>query len=216
VSGVGIAPERQQEIRNALGSNPRVVVRFTDSPPANAQDQPVGPSDTPTGGDVRQLQARLAEQLGGRVNLEQLSVQVLDSSESLMARAYALRRLAEQFPVAVERELNGGDRDLLKRLRAEHSAALRHQISEIDRELQPILATMPGGAGTPPDNGPPSEPWQAATEALFQSARGLDKLVGVMFGAAPSDAPGGQLPAQLKTGLAQLRSRLDSYERSNK
>jgi hypothetical protein len=216
VSGVGIAPERQQEIRNALGSNPRVVVRFTDSPPVNAQDQPVGPSDTPTGGDVRQLQARLAEQLGGRVNLEQLSVQVLDSSESLMARAYALRRLAEQFPVAVERELNGGDRDLLKRLRAEHSAALRHQISEIDRELQPILATMPGGAGTPPDNGPPSEPWQAATEALFQSARGLDKLVGVMFGAAPSDAPGGQLPAQLKTGLAQLRSRLDIYERSNK
>jgi hypothetical protein len=216
VNGVGIAPARQQEIRNALGSNPRVVVHFSDSPPANVQDQTAAPSDTPTGGDVRQLQARLAEQLGGRANLEQLASQVLDSSESLMARAYALRRLAEQFPSAAEQELNPKDKELLKRLRAEHSAALRQQAAQIDRELQPVLSTVPGGAGTPPDNGPPSEPWQAATEALFQSARGLDKLVGVMFGAAPSDAPGGQLPAQLKTGLAQLRSRLDIYERSNK
>jgi hypothetical protein len=37
-----------------------------------------------------------------------------------------------------------------------------------------------------------------------------------MFGAAPSETPVGQLPSQLKTGLAQLHARLDIYERSNK
>jgi anti-sigma factor RsiW len=215
VSGTGLAPGRQQEIRNALGSKARVVVHFSDSPPATAPGQPVAPNDTPTG-DVRQLQAKLAEQLGGRANLEQTSAQVLDSSESLMARAYALRRLAEQFPSTAEQELNATDRQLLARLRAEHSTALRRQVTDIDRELQPILASVNGGAPTPSDPGNPAEPWQAATEELFQSARRLDKLVGVMFGAAPSETPVGQLPAQLKTGLAQLHVRLDIYERSNK
>jgi len=133
-----------------------------------------------------------------------------------MARAYALRRLAEQFPLAADQELNATDRQLLTRLRAEHSTALRRQVTEIDRELQPILATVPGDAGSAPNSGNPTEPWQAATEDLFQSARKLDKLVGVMFGAAPSETSVGQLPVQLKTGLAQLRARLDIYERSNK
>jgi anti-sigma factor RsiW len=215
VSGTGLAPARQQEIKNALGSKAHVVVRFSDSPPATAPDQPVAPNDAPAG-DVRQLQARLAEQLGGRANLEQLSAQVLDSSESLMARAYALRRLAEQFPLAAEQELNASDRQLLARLRGEHSTALRRQVTEIDRELQPILAMVPGDPGSAPNSGNPTEPWQAATEDLFQSARKLDKLVGVMFGAAPSETSVGQLPVQLKTGLAQLHARLDIYERSNK
>ena len=215
VSGVGIAPARQQEIKNAIGSRPHVLVRFSDSPPARAQEQPVAPNDSTAGGDVRQLQSRLAEQLGGRANLEQLAAQVLDSSELLMARAYALRRLAEQFPVAAERELSATDRQLLQRLRAEHSAALRQQATEIDLDLQPILTSVNGDAGSP-SNGIPSEPWQAATEDLFQSARRLDKLLGVMFGAAPSEIPAGQIPAQLKTSLAQLRVRSDIYERSNK
>jgi hypothetical protein len=216
VSGIGLAPGRQQQIKSALGSKAHVVVRFSDSPQATAPDQPVPTNDTPTTGDVRQLQARLAEQLGGRANLEQLSAQVLDSSESLMPRAYALRRLAEQFPLTAEQELNASDRQLLTRLRAEHSAALRQQVTDIDRELQPILANVNGGAPNAPDNGNPAEPWQAVTEELFQSARRLDKLVGEMFGAAPSETPVGQLPAQLKTGLAQLHARLDIYERSNK
>jgi anti-sigma factor RsiW len=216
VSGIGLAPGRQQEIKSALGSKAHVVVRFSDSPPATAPDQPVASNDTSTAGDVRQLQVRLAEQLGGRANLEQLSAQVLDSSESLMARAYALRRLAEQFPLTSEQELSASDRQLLTRLRAEHSTALRRQVTNLGRELQPILANGSGGTPPPPDNGNPAEPWQAATEELFQSARRLDKLVGVMFGAAPSETPVGQLPSQLKTGLAQLHARLDVYERSNK
>ena len=216
VRGVGIAAARQQEIRNAIGSNPRVVVRFSDSPPAAVEEHPIVTTDAPPAGDIRQLQTRLAEQLGGRANLEQLAAEVLDSSESLMARAYALRRLAEQFPVAAERELSLTDRELLKRLRAEHASALRRQASEIDRKLEPVLATVPGDRGTTPDNSIPPGPWQAATEDLFQSARRVDKLLGVMFGAAPSETPGGQVPAQLKTSLAQMRARVDIYERSNK
>jgi hypothetical protein len=216
VSGVGISPERQQEIKNAIGSKPNVIVRFSDSSPATVQEPSTAPTPAASAADLRQLQTRLAEQLGGRGNLEQLAAQVLDSSESLMARAYALRRLAEQFPAAAERELSAPDKDLLHRLRAEHSAALRQHAGYIDRQLQPLLDTVAAAAGTTPDDGSPSEPWQAATEDLFQTARRLDKLLGVIFGAAPSETPVGQIPAQLKTTLAQLRARVDIYERSNK
>ena len=162
------------------------------------------------------LQTQLAEQLGGRANLEQLSAQVLESSESMMARVYALRRLAEQFPSSTERELSLPDRQLLLRLRVEHSTALRQQALQIGRMLEPILAPLSGDSGTAPDQNAPSQPWQAATEGLFQSARRMDKLVGVMFGAAPNDTPWEQIPSQLRTSMAELRLRLDIYERSNK
>ena len=42
-----------------------------------------------------QLQSRVAEQIGGRVYFAQLAAQVLDLSEPMMSRAYALKRLAE-------------------------------------------------------------------------------------------------------------------------
>ncbi len=216
VNGVGIAPPRQHEIKDAIGSRAHVVVRFSDSPAATGQSSPSAAPDNASSADARMLQARLAEQLGGRANLDQFSAQVLESSESLMARAYALRRLAEQFPSSAERELSAPDRQLLQRLRTEHSAALRQQAIQIGSMLDPLFSHLSGDSGMPPDRNVPSLPWQAVTEDLFQSARRTDKLVGVMFGAAPSDSPWDQIPAQLKTTLAELRVRLDIYERSNK
>ena len=214
VSGVGIAPRRQQAITNALSAKANVVVRFSEASAAGAQPQPVSGNETGARTDAGQLQTGLAERAGGRPNLDQLATQVLDTSESMMARAYALRRLAEEFPAGAEPDLNGADRQLLERLRREHTTAMRQAAAEINRALESILA------GTPADN--PAIPedavsgsWQAATEELFQSARKLDKLLGVMFGAAPSETKGDQL-RQLKTGLAQLRNTLEIYERSNR
>ena len=56
------------------------------------------------------FQARLEEQLGRTSQFERFSSQLLDGSETVMSRAYALRRLAQQFPPDVERQLNAGDR----------------------------------------------------------------------------------------------------------
>ena len=216
VNGIGIAPARQQQIKDALAGLPHVVLHFSDSAPPPAEPAPPAPSQGSARTDARQLQGRLAEQLGGRANLDQIAAEILDSSDAMMARAFALRRLAETFSLQVEPELSSGDRQLLSRLRREHSSALRQQFVRIDTTLQSVLPRSAGKDGLPPDTSVPPGPWQQATEELFQSARRLDKLVGVMFGAAPSDIPAGQLSVQLKTSLAQLRSRLDNYERSNK
>ena len=55
--------------------------------------------------------------------------------------------------------------------------------------------------------------WQPATEELFQSARRVEKLLAVMFGAAAGDSAEDQLPAQLLSSLAQLRAKVEGYDR---
>jgi hypothetical protein len=124
----------------------------------------------------------------------------------MMTRAYALRRLAEQFPVESESQLGAEDRQLLHRLRDDHATALRQQVAGIERLLGPTL----GAAEIPADLAPSS------TEDLFQSARRVDKLMSVLFGSAPGETNVDQLPTQLMSALAQLRARVEAYNRTEK
>ena len=213
VAGVGIPPERQQEISGALSSQKHVVVRFSESPPARVQPEVEAPAESARDADIQQLQARMAEQVGGRVYFSQLAAQALDLSEPMMARAYALRRLAERIPMEAESALSAQDRQLLRNIRHEHTAALQRQTAEIDRLLKPVLASLSGAVRPPPDRVIFSGSWQPATEELFQSARRVDKLLGVMFGAATGEPSGEQLPSQLLFSLTQLRSGLEAYDR---
>jgi hypothetical protein len=216
VAGVGIAPQRQQEIHDALGAQKHVVVRFSEPAPARLDPEKEAPAESAAADGIQKLQALLAEQVGGRVYFSQLAAQLLDLSEPMMARAYALRRLAERIPVAVESELSAQDRQLLRSLQQEHIDALRRQTAEIDRLLRPTLESVSGVARVSPDTAPSSGPWQPATEALFQSARRVEKLLAVMFGAAAADSPSDRIPTQLLSSLAELRARVDAYDRSNK
>jgi anti-sigma factor RsiW len=211
VSGVGIAPERQQEIQQALGSLPRVVVRFTESAPGNARPEQSA-VETPANSDIRQLQARIAEQVGGRAHFEQLAAQVLDMSEPLMARAYALRRLVDRFPVQVEAQLSSRDLETLRQLQREHTSALRQQTLELEQVLKPVLASVGGPTRGEPAAALSADAWQPATEELFQSARRVERLLAVMFGAAPGDSADEQFPGQLLSGLAQLRAKVEAYD----
>lgn len=212
VSGVGIATQRQQEIQDALGSQPRVVVRFSELPPAAVQPQKGTTADSTVGADIRELQGRIAQQIGGRVYFDQLAVQVLDRSESMMARAYALRRLAERFPSAKETELGPDDRQILRKLQQEHTAALRQQASEIDRLLRPVLTPVNGGSREGPVVSSSKTAWQPATDDLFQSARQVEKLLAGLFGAAPLEgAPDQNIPVRLLAKLTQLRAMLEQY-----
>ncbi|HYL75520.1 MAG TPA: hypothetical protein VEU96_15010 [Bryobacteraceae bacterium] len=209
VSGTGIAPARQQEIQEAIGSQPRVSVRFSNSAPDTVRPQR-STAEAPAGADLRQMQSRVAEQIGGRANFEQLATEVLDLSEPMMSRVYALRRLAERFPADAVEQLAAPDRQLLRQLQREHIAALRQQTAELDRLLKPMRARGSGGNTSAAIS---ATTWQPATEELFQSARRVEKLLAVIFGAAPSDSADDQLPGQLLSSLAQLRAKVDVYER---
>jgi len=214
VSGVGIAAQRQQQIEGALATQPNVQVRFSESAPTKASPRRLPTSNTASA-DIQQLQNRIANRLGGRASFEDLSSQVLDMSEPMMARAYALRRLAEQFPVEAESQLSGSDRQILGRLREEHTTALRQQVAGLERLLQPLAAITSAGsvAAEPSASG---GTWQSTTEELFQTARRTDKLISIVFGSAPGESSVEQLPAQLLSSLASLHARLEAYNRIEK
>jgi hypothetical protein len=148
--------------------------------------------------------------VGGRANFEQLASQVLDLSEPMMSRVYALRRLAELFPPEQESQLSPQDRQLLRHLQQEHTAALRQQSAELNRMLKPVLPTHGGAA---PGRIISSGAWQSATEDLFQTARRVEKLLAVMFAAAPGESADDQVPAQLLSSLSELRAKLEGYDR---
>jgi len=212
VTGIGISPTRQRDIQSAIGAQPHVTVHFLESAPSSAtSEKNAKPStDNTASPDLRQFQSRVADQIGGRANFEQLASDVLDLSEPMMSRVYALRRLAERFPAATESQLSAPDRQLLHQIQAEHIAGLRQQTSELSRLLKPVLSSVRGSAAT---SELASSSWQPATEELFQAARRLDKLLAVMFGAAPGESVGDRLPADLLASLTQFRAMVEGYTR---
>ena len=139
----------------------------------------IRPQNSSAPGDTPQVQSRIAEQMGGRASFDQIAAQALDLSDPLMARAYALRRLAEfQFPV--EANLNPEDLATLRSLQRDTSSALRKKPLQLEQILKPALNPSPLGQ---------APACQVPTaEDLFQSARRVEKLLAVLFGAAPADS----------------------------
>ena len=209
VAGTGVDPRRREEIEQALGARPNVVVRFSDPDGTALQSEKPVRGDAPPSADVAALQSRIEKQAGGRANYERLATDALDASESMMARAYALRRIAERFPQPVNAEMTAVDRQVLRDLYREHSTALARQAGEIERLLKPVLSPLGGKANALPP--PVAESWQAATEHLFTIARRVETLLAVMLGVAPGEATGRDIPSQVLSSLAQLRASAESY-----
>jgi hypothetical protein len=209
VAGVGIDPRRREEIEQALGQRPNVVVRFSEPASTAPQSEKPVRGEAPASADAAALQARIEKQAGGRANYERLASDILDSSDSLMSRAYALRRIAERFPRAVEPEMTAADRQVLRDLYREHSTALAREAAAMERLLKPVLAPLGGkSAGATP---PPTASWQAGTEDLFTNARRVETLLAVMLGVAPGETASGNIPSQVLSSLAQLRASAEAY-----
>jgi anti-sigma factor RsiW len=218
VSGTGIPPQHQKQIHEALDSMPGVVVRFSEPGGEGAPRGPEGtPAETPAvrdsaGSAPPAFQVRLEERLGGRPQYERFSSQLLDESDAAMARAYALRRLAQQFPPDVERQLSAEGRRELRDLGREHVAALARQSGEMDAALGRVLAGL-GGTAAPGGVGLESAAWQAGSEELLRAARRVETVLAVLLGMAAADNPAEDTPSQLLAALAQLRASQEHCQR---
>ena len=215
VSGTGIPPQHQKQIHEALDSIPGVVVRFTE--PGGVPSGPGAPPAEPAvrdsaGSAPPPFQARLEERLGGRPQYERFSSQLLDESDAAMARAYALRRLAQQFPPDVERQLSMEDRHTLGNLWRDHLAAFAKESGQMEAALTPLLRSL-GGTVAPLDVRSEPAAWQPATEELVGAARRVETLLAVLLGMAPPENPADDTPSQLLAALAQLRASQEHCQR---
>ena len=211
VTGVGITPERQQEIRDELKAMPRVTLLFP-SPSA----EPFGRDGTGassisvrTGGGP--WQAELEKQLGGRAAFEQFSDQVLQLTDAFMSRAYALRRLAERFPSDREAQMTPPQRQLLSDLCREHAEALLQNVIDVQGRLGPVLAMgVPAGAT---QEAAVSGTWQDGAAQLAGAARHFETSLVSVLGGAANETRSPETMAELVESLAQLRNQAENYAR---
>jgi hypothetical protein len=211
VTGVGIAPERQQEIRDELKTMPRLTLLFP-SPSAEVfgHDESGASSITvrPGGGPG---QAELEKQLGGLAAFEQFSDQVLQLTDAFMSRAYALRRLAERFPSDREAQMTPEQRRLLASLCREHAEALLQNVIDVQGRLQPVLAMrVPAGAT---QGAAASGNWQDRAEQLAGAARHFETSLVSVLGGAAGEIRSSELMAELAENLTQLRRQAENYAR---
>jgi Putative zinc-finger len=213
VTGLGIGAQRQQEIHNALDRLPHVVVRFSDPDfPAStpAQSEP-GTARDAASAERPIYTARMEQRLGGRPQFERFSGQLLDWTDLAMERAYALRRLAQQFSASDENGMRAEDRRTLRAIGREHLTALGSDLDKLQNTITPVVSGI-GGAAAAIDTHEPSESWQAESDRVLASARRVESLLAQVIGVTPA-APSNDVPSQLLTALAQLKTDIEHCQR---
>lgn len=205
VGGVGIPRERQEQIRGKLNALPKVTVQFSDPAPGTSVPAESAAPAATAGAPSTAFQARLEQQLGGQAEFEKFSAQVLDRNESLMSRAYALRRLAENFPA--DADMAAKDREVLRALARQHASALSTDLARLDRALKPVLVSLGGSALS--GQAAAATSWQPAAEELARASHRLEVLVSVLLGVTPANASTDRLPSDLLLALSEVRADLD-------
>ena len=133
--------------------------------------------------------ARIEERLGGRPQFERFSSSVLDWTDSAMTRAYALRRLAQEFPAAAENPMTAEDRRNLRRLGRAHLAAFPKTLgASPPPSARPYRTGRRRRAARKPLR---TADWQSASEDLLTSARRAETLLAVVLGVAPAETVSG-------------------------
>lgn len=210
VSGVGIPPQRQKQIHALLDAMPHVDIQFSEPAAAPLPAEPPVPDTASSGSKPAGIQARVEQQVGGRAEFERFSAQVLDRTESMMSRAYALRALAQRFPPDTEADLSPRERQLLRDMARENAARLSKEASGIERALNPILAEMGGSVASRPAAN--QSAWEPAAEELLRASHRVEVLVSVMLGATRGDSATDHLPSELLSAIRELRAELDQCQ----
>lgn len=205
VTGVGVAPERQSQLRAELASQQGVVVEFTDPTSVSA---PTGSERVTSSRNAPSpSMVQIEKYFGSRVAFDQFADQTFELSDAMMARIHALRRLAERFPVEIDSKLTADDRRLLVSMRLEHFGALSSKTEGLQQRMGPVLSAL----GASPADQPRLQSlatWQAATEEIFRDARQVEIQLGVLLGGASGETS----PSRVLSSLSSLRSKIKSYE----
>lgn len=213
VSGVGLPPARQREIENKLGGLPGVSVQFGTPETAQAIPQATAPDAAPVEAPkATRLQTRVEKQLGGRVEMERFSSQVMDWTEAAMSCAYALRALAQRFPASAEAGMAATDRQALDDLARDHAANFSARVDSLHRALAPVLVSL-GGVAPAQARPATHSGWQPAAEDAVRAGRRVEMLLSQLFGMAPETAGAQNLPSDLLAAMAELQADLQECER---
>ena len=195
VTGSGLSHDREVEITTALRNRPEIAVRF-DQPVSSSVNPAVAAKVRSVNASSTTLNAVLEPVLGGPSEVEGFANSVVDESEEMMARAYALHNLALRFPSDGRSSLNPDERAAVARIESDHRAQLTLHAQRLGR----LLETVKKVAG---DNDTIAATPHAG---LFDSARRLDQAVNRAFGGETGSVPLPQLLSEMLAASRQLDS----------
>jgi anti-sigma factor RsiW len=203
VSALITDPERQAQIRTALSGLRFVDTRFEKPEAIRATERAASPASAPK---TNALIERLAARLGGRNTVENFTNHVLDLSEAALARALALRSLAERFPSSVESAFSETDARTLASIQADHTKTLLASVRQLTDALQPLAPVLDTG------NAEPYQTWQTGSEKVLEAARTVDRtLTDALAGSGDVNDPDEALN-RLARAAADLNERVTALQ----
>jgi hypothetical protein len=122
--------------------------------------------------------------------VESFGNSVLDLSDSVVARAHALKKLDERFAAA---QLEPAERGQVDSIVEKHRAEMARSSAELKRRVIPILAKLGSGIGTSGSKWP-----------LLTAAQQTDQWLNVIFAGAATDRSLEQAASELGRALASL------------
>jgi hypothetical protein len=194
IRSVGIDAARREQIRQALGSVDGVEVTLDDGGPAPPPKVRSGGAAKPV--PEAPLRGLLASKLDSGASIDEALDRILDTSDAMLAQAFALHSLADRFPPAAEAALTDADRASLLQLRDDYSREFRRQFARLRQLLSPVAAV--GGT-----DGREAGPWQDGAAAVLAAAKSLDSAVSACFASAAPTAPPDQMAHRLENSLRE-------------
>jgi hypothetical protein len=139
------------------------------------------PQASPT---AKPTDSRLIAYFGTAQAQENFTRSVLDLSDDVLARFYALEELARRWPPG--HPLTPVAQAQLETMIANHAAGIRRSESALEEMLAPMMTSFgfAGTSGTPNSN---ATAWQQASALGLQAAQRTDKLLRSLL--TSSDAP---------------------------
>jgi hypothetical protein len=197
VRGTGLTTERAQQVREAVSVVPGAAVTF---------DQPGSEKLDDGGRNKIQVSAGVRTELESRLDNDSID-RILDASDALRARAFALRSLAKRFSPDLESQLSPADRAVLWGIEKDHAVALAGGLRDLESALAPVLPQSLAVTITLPPN------WQAGCIRISATAQQLDQLLNRMFASGGYFSTGLQ---ELAGDLRQLEAEVRAYSEVRK
>jgi anti-sigma factor RsiW len=199
VTATGLASDRESELRAGIGGLPHVrLVVERPEPTMTVQAAPL-PAPTPEP-ERSGLPRALAEHFATPSAAGAFVGDAISESETLLARAHALRVLEERFPPAVQSGLGEEERAMLARIRSDHAAALKSGAAGLRRSLVPVLALAGPVTGRVASG---------ANCPLLECVQNFDRLLTAFF-SAPPDGGVRPPPAEVVEALNRVESALEA------
>ncbi|HLK67975.1 MAG TPA: hypothetical protein VKU19_31295 [Bryobacteraceae bacterium] len=200
----GLSTARRDEIRRAIAGIDGVDLAFEDSTASAAAPPLRRPNPKPDG--PAPLRALLESKLPQGEQVEDVVNQILDSSDAIMAQAFALRTLARRYPPEQERQLAGADRDVLLRLRGDYGRELNSRAGQLAHLLSPLFdagRVAPSATTT----------WQSDSEQAFTTLQSLDSLLSELLAGPPRSSPSeAEMLRQLQDAMKRAQSAVRAVE----